>query len=153
MSRESHSDGALPASGNGPGGDSDSFVPRRGLRNAHLQTIASTFLPRVNRLPPPEDRLFQVEPETQVLCHCHWQADRRGAMTAVIVHGLEGSSGSQYVIGTGNKAWAAGMNVVRMNIRNCGGTERLGPALYHSGLSTDVGAVARALIEQESLER
>ena len=45
------------------------------------------------------------------------------------------------------------MNVVRMNIRNCGGTERLGPTLYHSGLSTDVGAVARALIAQESLPR
>ena len=64
-------------------------------------------------------------------------------MTLIIVHGLEGSSESQYVIGTGSKAWCAGMNVVRMNMRNCGGTEQLGPTLYNSGMSSDVGAVAR----------
>jgi predicted alpha/beta-fold hydrolase len=35
----------------------------------------------------------------------------------LIVHGLEGSSSSQYVIGTGSRGWARGWNVVRMNIR------------------------------------
>ena len=69
----------------------------------------------------------------------------------LIVHGLEGSSLSQYVIGTGSKAWAAGMNVVRMNMRNCGGTDHLGPTLYHSGLSSDVGAVLRTIVEQKRL--
>jgi predicted alpha/beta-fold hydrolase len=94
-----------------------------------------------------------VEEGVQVLCHCHWHSDRRRTLSVLIVHGLEGSSESHYVLGTAQKALAAGMNVVRMNIRNCGGTERLGPTLYHSGLSTDVGAVARALISQESLPR
>jgi predicted alpha/beta-fold hydrolase len=74
-------------------------------------------------------------------------------MTLVIVHGLEGSSESGYVIGTGSKAWRAGMNVVRMNMRNCGGTERLGPTLYNSSMSADVGAVAGALIEQDGLQQ
>ena len=74
------------------------------------------------------------------------------AMTVVIVHGLEGSVESQYVIGTGSKAWAAGMNVVRMNMRNCGDTEALTPTLYHSGLSADVGAVAEELIREDSLQ-
>ena len=96
------------------------FRPRRAFRGGHAQTIAGNFLPRRNQLPPPEDRLFQVEPDVQVLCHCHWQANRSSAMTLVIVHGLEGSSESGYVIGTGSKAWCAGMNVVRMNMRNCG---------------------------------
>jgi len=45
------------------------------------------------------------------------------------------------------------MNVVRMNMRNCGDTERLTPSLYHSGLSGDVGAVLLALVEQKSLQR
>jgi predicted alpha/beta-fold hydrolase len=71
----------------------------------------------------------------------------------VIVHGLEGSSLSQYVIGTGSKAWSAGMNVVRMNMRNCGGTETLTPTLYHSGLSSDVGTVLQRLVEQKNLKR
>src|SRR5216684_2250165 len=127
------------------------FVPRRFLRNRHAQTLAGNFLRRANRLPPPEERLFQVEENVQVLCHCHWQAAREDRPTVILVHGLEGSSLSQYVIGTGSKAWDVGMNVVRMNMRTCGGTEHLAPTLYHSGLSSDVGMVARTLIEQDRL--
>lgn len=129
------------------------FVPRRFLRNAHAQTLAGNFLRRVNVLPEPEEQFFQVEEGVQVLCHCHWQPDPERHTTLIIVHGLEGSSLSQYVIGTGSKAWMAGMNVVRMNMRNCGDTERLTPTLYHSGLSGDVGAVLRTLVEQKRLER
>jgi uncharacterized protein len=128
------------------------FRPRRGLRGSHAQTIAGNFLPRRNLLPPPEERLFRVEHNVQVLCHCHWQTYRSTALTLVIVHGLEGSSESGYVIGTGSKAWCAGMNVVRMNMRNCGNTEALGPSLYNSSMSHDVGAVAGALISQEGLQ-
>jgi predicted alpha/beta-fold hydrolase len=74
-------------------------------------------------------------------------------MTLVVVHGLEGSSDSQYVIGTGSKAWLAGMNVVRMNMRNCGGTEQLGPTLYNSSMSADVGTVAQTLIAEDGLQK
>ncbi|MGE5206298.1 MAG: YheT family hydrolase [Chlamydiota bacterium] len=129
------------------------FRPRRGLRGPHRQTLASQFLPRRMHLPMPEKRLIRVDPEVQVLCRCHWQAERRQALTLLIVHGLEGSSESQYVQGTTAKALAAGMNVVRMNVRNCGGTEELGPTLYHSGLSADVGMVARTLLAEEHLPR
>ena len=129
------------------------FHPRRPFISGHAQTIAGNFLPRRNQLPPPEERLFQVEPEVQVLCHCHWQTDRSSAMTLVIVHGLEGSSESQYVVGTGSKAWSAGMNVVRMNMRNCGDTEHLGPTLYNSSMSGDVGAVAQTLIAEDGLQQ
>ena len=127
------------------------FVPRRFLRNRHAQTLVGNFLRRENRLPSPEERLFQIDDDVQVLCHCHWQSDREDHPTMVLVHGLEGSSLSQYVIGTGSKAWDVGMNVVRMNMRTCGGTEHLASTLYHSGLSNDVGTVARTLIEQDKL--
>ncbi len=128
------------------------FVPRRCLRGGHAQTIASHFLPRIDLLPTPECRLFEVEAGVQVMCCCNWQPDQQRARTLVLVHGLEGSSESQYMIGTANKGWAAGMNIVRMNVRNCGGTERLGRTLYHSGMSADVGEVLRALIRDERLE-
>jgi len=129
------------------------FRPRRFLAGGHAQTIAGNFLPRQNLLPPPDERLFSVEPEVQVLCHCHWQAERKTAMTLVIVHGLEGSSDSQYVIGTGSKAWTAGMSVVRMNMRNCGDTEHLGPTLYNSSMSGDVGAIVQTLIADDGLQQ
>jgi predicted alpha/beta-fold hydrolase len=103
-------------------------------------------------LPPPEERLFRVDEDVQVLCRCNWQPERTRPLTLVLVHGLEGSSEAQYMIGTANKAWQAGMNVVRMNVRSCGGTEALCPTLYHSGMSRDVGEVVRALIHEDKLE-
>ena len=97
--------------------------------------------------------MIEVAPGVPVLCHCHWQADRTKPLTIVIVHGLEGSSESQYVCGLTEKALAAGMNVVRYNQRNCGGTDALAPALYHSGLSNDVAAVARELIARDEISQ
>lgn len=127
------------------------FVPRRLFRGGHAQTIAGNYLPRKNLLPVAEERLFDVEPGIQVLCHCHWQAERTSAMTVIVVHGLEGSVESRYMIGTGSKAWAVGMNVVRMNMRNCGDTEHLGPSLYNSSMSADVGVVVKTLVAEERL--
>ena len=50
-----------------------------------------------------------------------------------------------------SKALAAGMNVIRYNQRNCGGTDALAPVLYHSGLSEDVAAVARDVIARDRM--
>src|SRR5471030_1462240 len=127
------------------------FHPRCWLRNGHLQTIAGNFLRRQNSLPQPVAQLVEVSPahgsqiSTQILCECNWQPlpERPARPTIIILHGLEGSSNSQYMVGNANKLWRAGCNVVRMNMRNCGGTERLTPTLYHSGLSKDVEGVMR----------
>ncbi len=136
------------------------FTPRRFLTNGHIQTIAGNYLSRTDRLPAPESHLVEVSPATtnqiasQVLCHCHWQPNdlRATRPTAIIVHGLEGSSTSQYVIGNSNKLWRAGCNVIRMNMRNCGGTEALSPTLYHSGLSGDVLTVMNFFVAQYGLQ-
>ena len=69
----------------------------------------------------------------------------------MLLHGLEGSSESNYMLGTAEKAWVAGLNVVRLNQRNCGGTEMLTETLYHSGLSCDIRAVVLELIERDRL--
>lgn len=118
-----------------------------------MQTVASYFMRRQLHLPPAERRLFRVAQDAHVVCDCHWQPEKTAAMTAVIVHGLEGSSESSYMQGTAAKALAAGMNVVRMNMRNCGGTEKLTPTLYHSGFSGDLAAVVEELIRQDRLTR
>ena len=131
----------------------EAFIPRRGLRGGHVQTLASFFLSRRIPVPPAEERLIEVEPGVKVLCHCHWQPERRNALTILIIHGLEGSSDSQYMLGIAAKGMAAGMNVVRMNQRNCGGTDALSPTLYHSGRSQDLAAVAQYLIDHDGLSR
>jgi predicted alpha/beta-fold hydrolase len=133
--------------------ESPAFIPRRIFRGGHVQTLASFFLFRRVVLPIPEERLIEVEPGVRVLCHCHWQPDRQNALTVILVHGLEGSSDSQYMLGITAKGIAAGMNVIRMNQRNCGGTDGFSPTLYHSGRSPDVAAVTRNLIQQDGISR
>jgi hypothetical protein len=44
------------------------------------------------------------------------------------------------------------MNVVRMNQRNCGGTDSLSPTLYHSGRSGDLAAVAQSLFANDGIQ-
>jgi uncharacterized protein len=134
------------------------FAPRKFLRNGHLQTLAGNFLPRKAVLPTPEDELIVVDPAhegtppSRVLCHTHWQPEA-GRDTVLLLHGLEGSSDSQYVRGNAARFYAAGWNVVRMNMRNCGGTEHECPTLYHSGLSGDVLAVLRHYQQTRGAER
>ena len=104
-------------------------------------------------LPEPEPRLFQVTADTQVLAHCFWQPDRASRPTLLALHGLEGSSSAHYMRGIADKALRAGFNAVLLNQRNCGGTEHLGPGLYHSGLVDDAAFVIRELARTDGVER
>jgi len=128
------------------------FEPHPLLRNAHAQTVAFALWPReFPRLPRPVPREFEVEPGTRIRGDCHWQARPQERPTLVLVHGLEGSSDSAYMRGLAERAFAAGWNAVRLNQRNCGGTEALTPTLYHSGRSSDFRAVLAELIERDRL--
>jgi predicted alpha/beta-fold hydrolase len=123
------------------------FIPHAALRNRHLMTLAAhVWCRQFPQLPAGEARLFETEPGTQIRAMCHWQANRLACGTIVLLHGLEGSVESGYIAGTAEKAWLAGFNVVRLNQRNCGGSEHLTPTLYHSGLSGDIRAVLLELI-------
>jgi predicted alpha/beta-fold hydrolase len=110
-------------------------------------------MPRRISLPAAEERLVEVATGISVRCWCHWQHDRSRAMTLVVVHGLEGSSESQYMMGVARNGLAAGMNVVLMNQRNCGGMDHCAPTLYNSSLSGDVAAVAKSVIEKDGVSR
>jgi predicted alpha/beta-fold hydrolase len=129
------------------------FKPARWLRGGHVQTLASFFLPRRIHLPKPEERMIEVESGVVVRCLCHWQSDRRAAATVIAVHGLEGSTDSQYMLGIARHGLAAGMNVVLMNQRNCGGMDHCAPTLYNSDRSADVAAVARNIVERDGVSR
>lgn len=103
------------------------------------------------RLPAATVRYFDVAPDTRVLAHCHWQARPWEHSTIIALHGLNGSSAAHYMLGVASKAFARGMNVLRLNQRNCGGTEHLSPGLFHSGLTADVRRVLEELTEVDGL--
>lgn len=102
-------------------------------------------------LPTAESRYFDVADDARVLAHCNWQPGRTTAPTLLALHGLEGSSKAHYMRGLADKAFAAGFNVVRLNQRNCGGTEHLSKGLYHSGLTADPRFVLNELRERDGL--
>ena len=131
---------------------SQAFVPHRVFQNGDTQTLAAYLWPlRPRDRTGDEERLFQVEPGSQVLARCRWQLNRAEHPTIVMWHGMEGSTASAYMVSTAEKAFRDGFNVVRVNFRNCGGTEHLSPTLYHGGLTDDLRVVLDELIKSDRL--
>lgn len=137
--------------------DQKPFKAHPVFSGSHAQTLGAYAWPRRRRLGPTvvndEERFFQVEPEIQVLAQCRWQTDRQQHPTMVIWHGMEGSTSSVYMWSIADKAFRAGFNVIRVNYRNCGGTEHLTPTLYHGGLSADLRVVIDELRTKDGLKR
>lgn len=125
------------------------------LRNGHLMTIVPALLQRKfpQAILDAEERQIEVEPGNRVLVRCSWQSRRTDHPTILIVHGLEGSSEARYVLAVASKAYALGMNVVRVNLRNCGDSLHLSSTLYHAGMSSDLIEVAHELQQTDGLQR
>jgi len=107
--------------------------------NPHVLTILANYWPRrfdfsgfrVDR------RLVQTEPDVQVLIESQYPAgDSRGDL--VLLHGLEGSGESGYMVSMSHAALRAGFTGHCFHMRTCGGTEALCPTLYHAGLTSDL---------------
>ena len=95
---------------------------------------------------PTQERYFDTEPGVRVLAKVNDQGGRR---TLLCVHGLTSCAEARYMLTLAGLALGRGWNVVRLNVRNCGGTEALCPTLYHSGLTADLRHVVEQLAERE----
>ena len=114
------------------------------FKNPHLATIAGNFWKRpVSEARwPVEAKLYQTEPDVQVLVHTQMPSGTpRGEV--VLVHGLEGSSESGYARSMAFGALQRGFAVHRFNMRGCGGTEALSLMSYHAGQTGDLLHVLR----------
>ena len=129
------------------------FIPHPWLASPHVQTLMPRYRTRNHILAkvPIEERLFQVDPQSQIKSLCSWQQQRK-APALILVHGLEGCHDSHYMRGLAHKAWHAGFNVIRFNQRNCADTEHLTPTLYNGGLSQDIRAVADELVNTNGIQ-
>lgn len=114
------------------------FLPL--LPNPHLATIAANFWPRrfEEWRYPVEAKLFNSEADVRVLIHIQRPKVEAPKGEVVLVHGLEGSSESGYMLSLSQALLDDGWVVHRTNIRTCGGTEFLCNTLYHAGLTTDL---------------
>ncbi|TGK37464.1 alpha/beta fold hydrolase [Leptospira gomenensis] len=127
------------------------FRPKRFLKGRHLQTVYSTFFPPPNRLRSD----FYVEdillPVTDGSGDFLWlehnpplsQYSRGGAppwngVYLVMIHGMEGSSESSYLVSFAEKALLRGYGCVRVNLRNCGKGQGFSRGTYNIGQTKDV---------------
>jgi len=131
--------------------DDSRFIPHPLLRNAHVMTLVPSlrFGRHQDLRSSAESVLVDVEAGSKILIHCHRFSDAAETPTLVLVHGLEGSSSSPYLLSITAKALALGFNVVRMNLRNCGGTLHLSASLYNAGMSNDVITLVDFLREKK----
>src|SRR5204863_6039164 len=135
----------LPTKGN-------PFEPRESLRDGHRMTLFSWGNPRYfPRLPKPVRRYFDVDRDARVAADCHWQPRPWEHPTILALHGLNGSSDAHYMRGIASKAFSRGLNVIRLNQRNCGDTEHLSAGLFHSGLTADAKFVIDEIVAVDGI--
>ncbi len=130
---------------------SDWCIPYRPLiRNGDLQTIVARYWPQqLNESRNPGQQVwYPTDQDTTVMgrlnVHRRREQDHTGPIV-VAVHGLTACDSAPYMIAMARTALRAGFDVLRLNVRNCGGTEHLCRTLYHSGLTSDLREVVGAL--------
>ncbi|WP_299010081.1 alpha/beta fold hydrolase [uncultured Tenacibaculum sp.] len=70
----------------------------------------------------------------------------------LLIHGLEGSSQSNYMITTSNYLNKKGFDTVCMNLRGCSGEDNLLLGTYHSGKTDDVDFIIKYLNKNYSYD-
>lgn len=131
----------------------NNFSIARWLKNPHLQTLGSVLVPRTMKVVPSRARFFQLPDGSQLAADCSWQREKTTSVTVIILPGLNGSTVSSYIRGTAAKAYGKGFNVVRLNLRNGGGSEKYSKTLMHAGQSEDIQCVIDELVALDGLPK
>lgn len=71
---------------------------------------------------------------------------------AILIHGLEGSSASSYMISTANQLNQQHIDTVAFNLRGCSGEDNLLLGTYHSGKTEDVEFVVQHILTHYNYE-
>ncbi|MBI4636443.1 MAG: alpha/beta fold hydrolase [Candidatus Rokubacteria bacterium] len=121
------------------------FAPPWWGRNGHLQTIWGPLV----RRHPVALRRERVPTGDGDFVDLDWAPGPTGAPLLLVLHGLEGSSGSHYVRGLLREARADGWRGVVLNFRSCSGELNRLPRFYHSGDTGDLDAIVQLLAGRE----
>ncbi len=137
----------------------NSFLPPRWLRGRHFQTVLPSLLWRGARVR--RRALPMIASADELLLDCgdgvklqafHSSPAKRGRepgkRLAVLLHGWEGSTDSTYVMSLGQSLFAAGLEVVRLNLRDHGATHHLNRDLFHSCRLPEVVGAVRAVAQK-----
>ena len=128
----------------------DNFTPPIGLRNAHIQSIFSSFGPRRFKI---RKKLAEIEPKQQrFVLDCGDGIRLSGALNlagekpsnklAILIHGWEGCLTSAYIVSMTNSLLKNGVDVFRLNLRDHGGSQHLNEQIFNATMVDEViGAI------------
>ncbi|MBD0320138.1 MAG: hydrolase, partial [Gemmatimonadetes bacterium] len=138
-----------------PAPDPKAFVPRpfrpaRWLPGAHGQTVAGRYLRERTGV---HYRRERMETEDGDFVDLDWATVDGYELAAtaplvLLVHGLEGSAKSSYMLESCRALAQNGLRAVAMNFRSCSGEPNRALRFYHAGDTADLAAVLRHLRER-----
>jgi len=128
------------------------FTPLWPWGHRHFQSILPSTLPR-QRLKARAQRMLAATDELILDCGdgVHLQAfhvrpEKPNGQAAILLHGWEGSADSYYVLSLAAYLHAAGVEVVRLNLRDHGATHHLNEGIFHSCRLAEVCGAVAALV-------
>jgi predicted alpha/beta-fold hydrolase len=122
--------------------EAPAFVPARGLRSGHAQTVFSSFAPRPGLAGVLRERVEL--PDGDFVDILRWPAPAH-ARHVLVLHGLESSPDAGYVRSVGATLAARGSGVVALGFRTCSGVPNRLPRTYHAGDTADARYVLARL--------
>ncbi|TDN57366.1 hydrolase [Scandinavium goeteborgense] len=120
-----------------PSENDDTFVPMKGVRNCHLQTMLPRLIRRKVLFTPHWQRLELPDGDFVDLAWSEDPNQARHKPRLVVFHGLEGSLYSPYAHGLIHAAQQRGWLGVVMHFRGCSGEPNRNQRIYHSGETED----------------
>jgi uncharacterized protein len=123
-----------------------SFRPAWWLPGPHLQTLWPYLVRPYRSLALRRERLELPDGDFLDL---DWTAERNAPGLVLVLHGLEGSSGSAYVQRLLRRLQPLGLQAVVMHFRGCSGEPNRLARGYHAGDTADVEFVVEHLRQQQ----
>jgi len=121
------------------------FTPSLPFRNGHLNTIYRPLFMKETH------NYERVRIDTWDKDFIDLDFSKIGSNKLVIlIHGLEGSSESKYILSAATELNKAGFDTVSFNLRGCSGEDNLLLSTYHSGKTEDLEFVLAYLLENYS---
>jgi hypothetical protein len=127
------------------------FRPAWWLPGPHLQAVGARLLRPRGRVRCERERLELADGDFVDLdwvIEAGGRSPDRDAPLVLVLHGLEGSSSSDYVLSTHCALASRGLASLALNFRSCSGEPNRLPRFYHSGDTGDAAAVLKLLRER-----
>ena len=123
------------------------YTPAWWVPGAHLQTLWGKLLRRAPRVGTRSERWTTPDgDELEIRRLDAPQGARSSTPRLLLLHGLEGTIDSVYLLGTLSEARRRGWAADVLLFRTCDGRMNRAPRMYHSGETSDLDFVVRRLV-------